>query len=54
MAAMGMLNENPEPTEEEARRAIAGNLCRCTGYTRVAQAVLIAAEKIKQSQGRAK
>jgi aerobic-type carbon monoxide dehydrogenase small subunit (CoxS/CutS family) len=54
MAAAGMLNENPKPTEEEARRAIAGNLCRCTGYTRVAEAILIAAEKIRQSQGREK
>ncbi len=54
MAAVGMLNENPEPTEEEVRRAIAGNLCRCTGYTRVAEAILIAAGKTKQSQGREK
>jgi aerobic-type carbon monoxide dehydrogenase small subunit (CoxS/CutS family) len=54
MAAVGMLNENPKPTEAEVRRGIAGNLCRCTGYTRVAEAILIAAEKIQQSQGREK
>lgn len=45
MAAVGMLNENPKPTEEEVRRAIAGNLCRCTGYNKYVEAILDAAEK---------
>lgn len=44
MAAKGLLNENPNPTEEEARRAIAGNLCRCTGYTRFVDGILQAAK----------
>ncbi len=47
MAAAGMLKENTRPTEEEARRAIAGNLCRCTGYTRIAEAIVKASEKTK-------
>ncbi len=38
------LQENPEPTEEEAREAIAGNLCRCTGYQNIVASVLRAAE----------
>jgi aerobic-type carbon monoxide dehydrogenase small subunit (CoxS/CutS family) len=38
------LEENPEPTEEEAREAISGNLCRCTGYQNIVAAVLRAAE----------
>jgi len=45
MAARGLLNENAKPTEEEIRRAIAGNLCRCTGYNKIVDAVLDAAEK---------
>jgi carbon-monoxide dehydrogenase small subunit len=38
------LEENPSPTEEEAREAIAGNLCRCTGYQNIVAAVLRASE----------
>jgi carbon-monoxide dehydrogenase small subunit len=38
------IEENPEPTEEEAREAIAGNLCRCTGYQNIVTSVLRAAE----------
>jgi carbon-monoxide dehydrogenase small subunit len=38
------LEENPDPTEEEARDMIAGNLCRCTGYQNIVKAVLRAAE----------
>lgn len=44
MAAKGLLNETPNPTEEEAKRAIAGNLCRCTGYTRFVDGILQAAK----------
>ena len=40
MAAKGLLNENPKPSEEEVRRAIAGNLCRCTGYNKYVEAIL--------------
>jgi len=43
MAARGLLIENPHPDEEEVRRAIAGNLCRCTGYDKIVKAILAAA-----------
>jgi len=44
------LQENPEPTEADAREAISGNLCRCTGYQNIVKAVLRAAE-INQERG---
>ena len=46
MAAQGLLIENPKPTEQEVRKAIAGNLCRCTGYDTIVAAILEAAKKI--------
>ncbi len=46
MAAKGLLNENPKPSEEDVRRAISGNLCRCTGYNTIVEAILDAAEKL--------
>jgi carbon-monoxide dehydrogenase small subunit len=48
MTAKGFLAENPCPTEEEIRHAIAGNLCRCTGYNKYVEAILDAAEKIEK------
>ena len=39
MAAAALLAENPRPTEDEIRYAIAGNLCRCTGYTKMLAAI---------------
>jgi carbon-monoxide dehydrogenase small subunit len=39
MSATALLLENPEPTEEEIKEAIAGNLCRCTGYKQIIQAI---------------
>jgi aerobic-type carbon monoxide dehydrogenase small subunit (CoxS/CutS family) len=44
MAAAALLHENPCPTEAEVREAIAGNLCRCTGYTKIVDAILAAAQ----------
>lgn len=41
------LEENPDPTEDEVRHAISGNLCRCTGYQHIVDAVLLAAEQMK-------
>ncbi len=41
------LEENPDPTEEEIRDAISGNLCRCTGYQNIVEAVRLAAEKMR-------
>jgi aerobic carbon-monoxide dehydrogenase small subunit len=44
MASVSLLAENPKPSEEEIRAALEGNLCRCTGYHNIVQAVRIAAE----------
>jgi carbon-monoxide dehydrogenase small subunit len=43
MAAVDLLNRTPDPSEEEVREALAGNLCRCTGYHNIVRAVLAAA-----------
>jgi carbon-monoxide dehydrogenase small subunit len=45
MSAMALLARNPDPTEEEVRWALSGNLCRCTGYQNIVKAVLWAAAK---------
>jgi len=39
LSAKALLDTNPQPTEEEIRRAIAGNLCRCTGYGKIVEAI---------------
>jgi carbon-monoxide dehydrogenase small subunit len=44
MTAKAILDENPRPTEAEVRTKMAGNLCRCTGYKKVVEAVMEAAE----------
>lgn len=46
MTISEFLQDNPHPTEDEIREAIAGNLCRCTGYVNIVKAVQIAAEKM--------
>jgi aerobic-type carbon monoxide dehydrogenase small subunit (CoxS/CutS family) len=46
MAAAGLLKENPKPDERQVRAALAGNLCRCTGYDKIVKAVLAAAERV--------
>jgi len=43
MAAKALLDENPKPTREEVKEALSGNLCRCTGYVKIVDAVLAAA-----------
>jgi carbon-monoxide dehydrogenase small subunit len=50
MAAADLLERNPDPTEEEVRHGLEGNLCRCTGYHNIVQAVLEAA-KARQGAG---
>jgi len=40
LSAKALLDETPHPTEEQVKDAIAGNLCRCTGYTKIVQAIL--------------
>src|SRR5439155_1014168 len=45
IAAQGLLNTNPDPTEAQIRDAIGGNLCRCTGYQQIVEAVQLAAKR---------
>jgi len=47
MTLVPFLKQNPDPTEEEIRQALSGNLCRCTGYQHIVDAVKLAAEKMK-------
>ncbi len=49
MSLKPFLEENPDPTDEEIREAISGNLCRCTGYDHIVTAVHLAADKIKEA-----
>ena len=46
MAALDLLQENPDPTDDEIRHGLEGNLCRCTGYQNIVRAVRAAAEKM--------
>jgi len=47
LVTKALLDENPHPTEQEAREAISGNVCRCTGYAKIVEAMLAAAEMIE-------
>jgi carbon-monoxide dehydrogenase small subunit len=47
MTLVPFLEENPDPTEEEIREAVSGNLCRCTGYQHIVDAVKLAAEQMR-------
>lgn len=47
LTARAFLDENPEPSAEEVREAISGNLCRCTGYKKIVDAVLLASEYLR-------
>ena len=47
IAAKALLDRNPDPSEEEARYALAGNLCRCTGYDKIIRAVLGTAQELR-------
>ena len=46
MSALALLEENPHPTEPEVRVALSGNLCRCTGFVKIVEAVMTAAEQL--------
>jgi carbon-monoxide dehydrogenase small subunit len=50
VSAKALLDRNPDPTEEEIRYALAGNLCRCTGYDKIVRAVSAAAKEIRAKQ----
>jgi carbon-monoxide dehydrogenase small subunit len=48
MSAKALLLENPSPTEEEIRKAISGNLCRCTGYVKIVKAIQTASDNPRE------
>jgi carbon-monoxide dehydrogenase small subunit len=48
MASIDLVNDNPNPSEDEVREGIEGNLCRCTGYQNIVRAVQHAAGEMKQ------
>ncbi len=50
LAAKALLLDNPDPTEEEVRRAIDGNLCRCTGYQKIVESILDGAKKYARTK----
>lgn len=50
MSAKALLDENNNPTPEQVREAIGGNICRCTGYVKIEEAVLSAAERIRKGE----
>ncbi len=50
IAAKALLDDNPDPTVEEIRYALAGNLCRCTGYDKIVRAVQAAAKDIRRQK----
>jgi carbon-monoxide dehydrogenase small subunit len=52
LTAYAFLLENKQPTREEAREAIKGNICRCTGYQQIIDAILLAAERIFHKEGK--
>ena len=51
ISARALLTRNPNPTEDEIRHGISGNLCRCTGYNKIVQAIQYAAEKLRAEKG---
>jgi carbon-monoxide dehydrogenase small subunit len=54
MSAKHLLAKNPDPSEDEIRHGISGNLCRCTGYNKIVEAIQYAAEKIRDQTTEAK
>ena len=47
MSAIGIINDNPDPTEKEIREALEGNICRCTGYHNIVEAISAAAKEMR-------
>jgi carbon-monoxide dehydrogenase small subunit len=50
MSAVALLQTNPQPTDEEIKQALEGNLCRCTGYINIVESIRWAAEQGQMSQ----
>jgi carbon-monoxide dehydrogenase small subunit len=51
ISARDLLRKNPDPTEDEIRHGISGNLCRCTGYNKIVEAIQYAAAKLRDEKG---
>jgi len=51
LASKALLDENPKPSREEVKEALSGNLCRCTGYVKILDSVMAAAQKMAGPQG---
>jgi carbon-monoxide dehydrogenase small subunit len=51
LTAKAFLEEHPHPSEEEVKKAISGNLCRCTGYVKIVEAILSVARGVKEVSG---
>jgi carbon-monoxide dehydrogenase small subunit len=51
LATKSLLNDNPNPSEDEIRGAMVGHLCRCTGYVQIIEAIQDAASQLKQADG---
>lgn len=54
VTAKGLLDENPKPSKEEIKKAISGNLCRCTGYKKIVEAIEEAAQKVRHMKSEAR
>lgn len=54
LSAKALLDQNPSPTQEEVRMAISGNLCRCTGYKKIIDAIMLASKRMKDEGGQGK
>lgn len=50
MSTLDLLDKHPKPTDDEINQALAGNICRCTGYVNIRKAVRAAAEKVRQHE----
>jgi aerobic-type carbon monoxide dehydrogenase small subunit (CoxS/CutS family) len=51
MSAKALLDENPHPTQEEIKKGISGNICRCTGYYQIVEAIELAAQRMAEEGG---
>ena len=52
LAAKALLDENPSPTEDELKHYMHGNICRCTGYKKIIESIMVAAKKMRAAKSR--
>lgn len=50
LSAKAMLDVNPDPSEDEVKEGIAGNLCRCTGYVKIIESILAASQRLRETE----